>query len=136
MLAALFFAPAALAQGTMGQQQAPPPDVEVSDTELQTVASVFLDIQQLQQSYMPRMQQAQNRQEAMQLRQEFQQEVTETINAEEDITPQRFGTIMRAAQADSTLAQRISTAVQSARQQQMQQDSTGGNGSNDDGGGR
>jgi hypothetical protein len=119
----------------MGQQQ-PPPDVDVSDAELETVASVFLEIQQLQQSFAQRAQQAGNQQEAMQLRQEVQQEVTQTINAEEDITQQRFSNIMRAAQADSTLAQRISQAVQSAAQAQMQQDSTEGDGSGDDGGGR
>ena len=131
LLAALFLAPAALAQGNMGQQQpAPPPDVEVSDAELETVASVFLEIQQLQQSYAQRAQQAQNQQETMQLRQQFQQEVTQKINAEEDITPQRFGTIMRAAQADSTLAQRISTAVQAAAQTQSEGDSSGEDGGN------
>jgi hypothetical protein len=64
----------------------------------------------------------------MQLRQQFQQEVAQTIEAEEEITQQRFTTTMRAAQADSTLAQRISTAVQSAAQAQ-QGDSTGNNGS-------
>jgi hypothetical protein len=137
LLAALFLAPAAFAQGNMGQQQPPPPpDVEVSDAELETVASVFLEIRQLQQSFTQRAQQASNQQEAMQLRQEFQQEVTQTINAEEDITQQRFSNIMRAAQADSTLAQRINQAVQSAAQAQMQQDSTEGDGSEEDGGGR
>ncbi len=137
LLAALFLAPAALAQGNMGQQQpAPPPDVEVEDAELETVASVFLEIRQLQQSFAQRAQQAGNQQEAMQLRQQFQQEVTQTINAEEDITQQRFSDIMRAAQADSTLAQRISQAVQSAAQSQMPQDSTGGGPSEEDGGNR
>ena len=132
LIAALLFAPAALAQGNMGQQQpAPPPDVEVDDAELETVASVFLEIQQLQQSYAQRAQQAQNQQETMQLRQQFQQEVTQKIQAEEDITQQRFSNIMRAAQADSTLAQRISTAVQTAAQSQMQ-----GQGSEEDGGNR
>lgn len=119
LLAALFLAPAALAQGNMGQQQPPPPpEVDVSDDELETVASVFIEIQALQQSYMPRMQQAEDQEEAMQLRQEFQQEVTEKIDAEEDITPERFGNIMRAAQADSTLAERITTAVESVRQEE------------------
>ena len=137
LLAALFVAPAAFAQGNMGQQPAPPPpDVEVSDAELETVANVFLEIQQLQQSFAQRAQQAGNQQEAMQLRQEFQQEVTRTINDEEDITQQRFSNIMRAAQADSTLAQRISQAVQSAAQSQMQQDSTEGGESEEDGGDR
>lgn len=137
LLAALFFAPAALAQGNMGQQQpAPPPDVEVSDAEMETVASVFLEIRQIQQSFAQRAQQAQNQQETMQLRQQFQQQVSQTIQAEEDITQQRFSNIMRAAQADSSLAQRISQAVQSAAQSQMQQDSTEGGESEEDGGNR
>jgi len=135
LLAALFLAPAALAQGNMGQQPPPPPDVEVSDAELETVAGVFLEIRQLQQSFAQRAQQAGNQQEAMQLRQQFQQEVTQIINAEEDITQQRFSDVMRAAQADSTLAQRISQAVQTAAQAQGQ-DSIEGNGSDDDSGGR
>jgi len=119
VLAAFLLAPAALAQGNQqGQQPAPAPDVEVSDAELETVASIYLEIATLQQTYRPKMQQAQNQQEAMKLRQEFQQKVTQKIEAEEDITPQRFGTIMRAAQADTTLQKRIGAAIESARSEE------------------
>lgn len=116
MLAALLFAPAALAQGNQGAPP-PPPDVEVGDTELETIAQVVLDLQALQQSYMPKMQQAENQQEQMKLRRAFQQEMVQTIESQEGITPKRFSTVMRAAQADSTLSGRIGSAVESARQE-------------------
>jgi hypothetical protein len=125
MLAALLFAPAALAQ--QGNQGAPPPppDVEVGDAELETIAQLVLDLQVLQQSYVPKMQQAENQQEQMKVRRAFQQEMVQTIESQEGITPQRFGTVMRAAQADSTLNNRIGSAIESARQES---DSGEGNG--------
>lgn len=119
LVAALFLAPTVLAQGNQQQPPQPPPDIEVSDAELETVAGVFLQIQAIQQRYAPKMQQAENQQQAMKMRQEFQQKVTQTIEETEDITPQRFSTIMRAAQADSSLGQRIGQAVQTARQDSM-----------------
>jgi hypothetical protein len=115
MLAALLFAPAALAQGNQGAP--PPPDVEVGDAEIETIAQVVLDLQALQQTYMPKMQQAENQQEQMKLRRAFQQEMVQTIESKEGITPERFSNVMRAAQADSTLNNRIGSAVESARQE-------------------
>ncbi len=111
-LVALFFASPALAQG----EQPPAPDVEVSDAELETLAAVFLEIEALQMEYGPKMQEAENQEEAREVQIEFQQKVTETIEAEEDITPQRFGTIIRAAQVDEELRNRITEAVETARQ--------------------
>ena len=121
MLAALLFAPAAVAQGNQqGQgQPAPPPDVEVSDAELETIAQVVLELQALQRTYAPKMKQAQNRQEQMQVRKEFMQDMRQELQSAEDITPQRFNNVMRAAQADSTLSNRIGQAVQTARQDSM-----------------
>lgn len=116
VLIALFLAPAALAQGNQGEQPPPPPapDVEVSDAELETVAGVLLEIQALQVKYRPKMEQAENQEEAQQVQMEFRQEMTEKLEAEEDITPQRFGTIMRAAQADKELQDRITSAMATA----------------------
>ena len=119
LAAALLLAPAALAQGNQQQTPQPPSNVDVSDAELETIAGVVLQIQSIQQSYAPKMKQAENQQQAMKMRKEFQQKITQTIQQTEDISPQRFSTIMRAAQADSTLGQRIGQAVQSARQDSM-----------------
>lgn len=119
---ALFLAPAALAQGNQGpppppqmQQQQPPPDIEVSDDEMATVAAVFLDIEALQMEYRPQVEQAEGQEEIQALQMEFQQEVITKIEDQEDITPQRFDQIMRAAQTDESLQNRISSAVESAR---------------------
>jgi len=125
MLAALFLAPTALAQGGQQGQPAPPPDVEVSDAELDTIAEVVLDLQALQQTYAPKMKQAQNREQQMQVRNQFQQEMTQKLQSADGITPERFGTVMRAARADSTLSDRIGQAVQSARQDSMSSGSGG-----------
>lgn len=127
LIAALFLAPAALAQGNPGQPP-PPPDVEVSDAEIETIAQVVLQLQSLQREYAPKMQQAQNQQEQMEVRQAFQKEMVQQIQSAEDITPQRFNNVMRAAQADSTLGKRIGDAVQTARQDSM--GSGPGNGGN------
>lgn len=118
VLAAFFLAPAALAQGNQGQQPPPPqpaPDVEVNDAELKTVAETYLEIETLQKEYGPKMQGAEDQTEAQQIQTEFQQKVTEKLEAKEDITPQRFGTIMRAAQADEELQNQLLAAIQEAR---------------------
>lgn len=115
-LVALFLAPAALAQGTQPPVPDADVDVEVSDDELETLAAVFLEIEALQMEYGPKMQEAENQEAAREVQVEFQQKVTETIEAEDDITPQRFSTIMRAAQTDEALRTRISDAVETARE--------------------
>ncbi len=120
VLAAMLLAPAALAQGNQQQQpQRPPaPEVEVDDDELQTVAGVYLEVESIQSDYLPQMRQAQqnqNQQKFMQLRQEFQQKVNTKLEAEENITPDRFNKIMRAAQADEELRNRLTSAIESAR---------------------
>lgn len=130
VLAALLMAPAALAQGNQQQQQQrpPAPEVDVNDAELKTVATAYLKVEKIQSNYMPQMRQAQqnqNRKKFMQLRQEFQQEVNTKLEAEENITPDRFNKIMRAAQADQELRNRLTSAIETARQNNSP-DSTGG----------
>ena len=126
LVAALLLAPAAMAQGNQQQMPPPPEDLEVSDAELDTVVGVLLQIQAIQQNYAPKMQQAEDQQQAMQVRQEFQQQVSQTIQETEDISPERFNTVMRAAQSDSTLGQRIGQAVQQAQQDSMGTGNGGG----------
>lgn len=121
VLAALFLAPVAMAQDQQQPPQQPPaqqpaPDVEVSEGELETIADMLLEVEALQLSYQPKVEQAESQEEAQELQMEFQQEVTEKIEANEDITPERFDEIMRAAQADEELREEITAAVENARE--------------------
>lgn len=111
-LAALLLAPAALAQGN--QQQQPAPNVDVSANEIQTVAEVAVAINQIRARYIPKLKQAQqakNKQQAMKLQRQYQQEVGKAIQEKEGISPKRFSTIMRAAQTDTTLQNKLKTAI-------------------------
>lgn len=129
-LVTLLLAPAAWAQGQQQQQQRPPaPEVEVDDNELQTVADVYLEIETIQSEYRPKMQQAEGQEQLQQLRMEFQQEVNTKLQEEEEITPDRFNKIMRAAQADKELQGRLMSAIEEARGSESGDTTSGGNGS-------
>lgn len=122
VLASLLMVPAALAQGQQPQQQPPPqqqqqaaPDVDVDDDELQTVAEVYVEIEQIRESYRPQFQSMEDPQEAQQLQQELSQEVDQAIEQKEGITMERYEEIIQAAQVDDALRNELLATIESVR---------------------
>lgn len=111
----LFLAPVAFGQGAPPQQQEAP-NVEVNDDELETIAEVYVQIEAVQQEYRPEFQQAETEEEAQQLRSQLQQEVNQVIEAEEDVTVERYDKVIRAAQADPELGNKLIAAIEAARE--------------------
>lgn len=119
VLAASLIAPVALAQ----DQQQPDPQVEVSDEEAQNVAKLVLDIGDVRKEYQDRLTETDGSEEARAIQQEMNDEINQTIEDSEEITTERYDNIMRAAQADDELKQRIMTEVQ--KEQEKREESEG-----------
>ncbi len=88
-----------------------PPQVEVSDEEIQAFAAAMMDVQELGQEWTQRMQETEDQEELSQMQQEAQEEM---IGAIEDhgMTVEEYNEIATAAQQDPELAQEIEQAVQ------------------------
>lgn len=116
---AVFMAPVALAQGGGGQQQPPPPqqqqqapDVDVSDEELETVAEVYLKLEEVQEKYREDFNETQDPEAAQELQQQLQDEANQVIEDHEGITPDRYDEIIRAAQADPELRDQLLAEIE------------------------
>lgn len=108
-LAASLLAPAALAQNQQPEQ--PAPQVELSDQEVQMVAELAVDIGDVRAQYRRRLQEAGGSEDARALQEEMQNEITQVIEDFDGVTTERYDNVMRAAQADEELKQRILTQV-------------------------
>ncbi len=113
VLASLLMVPAALAQGQQPPQQAP--EVDVDEEEIQTVAELYVEIEEIRQSYQPRFQEMEDPQEAQELQQELRAEIDQAIQEEEDMTAERYDEIIRAAQVDEELRNQILAAIEEVR---------------------
>jgi len=113
-LAASLIAPAALAQDQ--QPQRPAPKVDVSDEEAQNVAKLVINIGDIRTEYQSRLQEADGPDNVRAVQQEMKGEINQAIEDFDGLTTERYDKIMRAAQADDELKQRIMTEVQKERE--------------------
>lgn len=114
VLASLLMVPAALAQGNQQQQQQAP-EVDVNNEEVQTVAEVFVEVEEIRESYQAEFQQTEDPQAAQELQQELSQEIEQTIEQKEGITIERYEEIIQAAQVDDQLYQELIAAIEEER---------------------
>lgn len=115
-LAASLLVPVALAQNQ--QPQRPAPKVDVSDEEAQKVATLLLDVADVRTEYRNRLQEAEGTDNVRSVQQEMKDEINQTIEDFDGLSSERYDKIMRAAQADNDLKQRIMTEVQKKREKQ------------------
>lgn len=115
VLTALLLVPATRAQETAPEEPVPVP--EVDESELQTVAEVYVEVVQLQNEYQARFQQTEDPQEAQQIRGELQQAINQAIEQKEGITIERYDAIIQAAQQDEDLRNRLLTAINNEAEQ-------------------
>lgn len=111
VLLALCMAPAALAQNQQPQQA---PDVDVDDEEIERIAQVYVEIEEVRQSYQPQFQETEDPEEAQALQQELQQEINQVIEDTEGLTVERYDTVIQAAQADDELYNKLIAAIEEA----------------------
>ena len=106
------WAPMAVAGDMEGEMEMEePPEVDVSDEEIQSFAAAMIDVQELGQEWTQRMQETEDQEELSQMQQEAQEEM---IGAIEDhgMTVEEYNEIATAAQQDPELAQEIEQAAQ------------------------
>lgn len=118
-LVASLVVPAVLAQGQQPQQ--PAPQVELSDREVQMVAELAVDIEDVRTEYRSRLQDG-GSEDARALQKEMQSEITQTIEDFDGMTPERYDNVMRAAQADDELKQRILTQIKKEQEKRKESD--------------
>ncbi len=103
------------AQGSESEvEQSQPAQHDYGQVELESFAAAALSVDDLRREWQPRIAQAENENEAKTLREEA---VTSMVGAIEDegLTVGEYNEIARAAQADSTLHQRIIELMQEMR---------------------
>ena len=98
-----------LAASSLAWAQAPS---EFSDEQLESFVVAALAVDEVIRDWNPRIQAAENDEEAAQLREQANAELVETITRTEGITIEQYQEIGRAAQADPELAARINEIYQ------------------------
>ena len=98
-----------------GPQRAPSGQVDVSDEQIQSVANVYVAVQDLREQYQEEYGNPQNLDstKAAEVQQEFRQEMKQLLQ-EEDVTRQTFGQVMQSAQMNQQLRQKLFTAIEEA----------------------
>lgn len=102
-------APGLVAQEQMPpQQQAPAPDIEISDAEMEQFASAYLQVEEIQLELNEELQSAQMAEEAQQIQQEANQKMEAAI-VEEGMDVERFSLIVQAINRDPALQEDFAT---------------------------
>ncbi len=112
VVAALFAAPAAFGQVQPPPQQQQPPDIEVTEAQLDAVADVYVEVAAIQAEYRQQFQAAENPEEANQLQAQMQQEMTQAIEENEEVDVETYDQIIRAAQVDEELRERLIAKIE------------------------
>jgi len=118
LLALLAFTCTALA----AQQQAPAPaqdqpgsqqqTVNPSEDKLEAVAKAYVKVQAVQQEYEPKIQAAQQPEQAKQLQDEARGKMVKAVSDTDGITVDEYSQIMQAAQRDEQLRARLIQHIQ------------------------
>lgn len=84
---------------------------DFSDETLRSFAVAFLEVDQINKEYTPRLQAAQTPEEQQKLQEEASQEMVNAVQNSEGITVQEYTSIMQAAQADPDLAKKLTDYI-------------------------
>jgi hypothetical protein len=116
VLAAIFMAPAALAQ-----EQAPPmpsPE-EFTAEELDAFAEAYVDVEEVQARFQAEYGEVTDPEEAVRVQQVFQEEVSGAVQAR-GLDAERYDAIVRTSQVDEDFAQVLLTRINDARQNRVE----------------
>lgn len=101
--------PAAEAPAT---QTPAPGQNSFSDDKLKSFVVALLEVNEINQSYLPRVQSAKTAEEKQQLGEEAQQKMVEAVEGTEGITVDEYTSIVQAAQSDPKVAEQINGIIQ------------------------
>lgn len=106
----------ALAQETMEAPaaQAPTPAASYDEAKLQSFVVAFLQVDQINRTYAPQLQEAEGDDAQNTVREQASEEMVEAVESVDGITVEEYGTIIQQAQTDPALAEQINTYIQAA----------------------
>lgn len=110
----------ALAQETMEAPaaQAPAeqtaPAASYDEAKLQSFVVAFLQVDQINRTYAPQLQEAEGEEAQNTVREQASEEMVQAVESVDGITVEEYGTIIQQAQTDPALAEQINTYIQAA----------------------
>lgn len=107
--------PAAVAQ-TSGEPPGEAQSVDPSDTELDHVATLLVDIEDVREQYRAQLAETEDVEKAKQIQAEMADAVQETVDNFDDLSVDRYKAIVQAAQTDLDLREEIMSRVDEERQ--------------------
>ena len=106
-------APAA-AQQPQQQRPAPPAASSFDSDQLQSYAAAVVEVQKINEEYLPKLESAESRGEQQKIREEATGMMVEAIKAE-GISVETYNKIYKAARADPRFAQRLNRLIEEAK---------------------
>lgn len=101
---------------TASAQEAQPavPAIEApgfTEEKLRSFAVAYLQVDAINNNYLPQVEAAATPEEQQQLREEAAQQMVDAVEQSDGITPAEYGEIIQAAQSDAELAQQLSAII-------------------------
>lgn len=90
--------------------------VEASDTELDHVATLLVDIEDVREEYRAQLAETEDVEKAKQIQTEMADAVQETVDSFDDLSVDRYKAIVQAAQSDLDLRKQIMSRVDEERE--------------------
>jgi hypothetical protein len=94
--------------------QAPAPAANYDEAKLQSFVVAFLQVDQINRTYAPQLQEADGEEAQNTVREQASEEMVQAVESVDGITVEEYGTIIQQAQTDPALAEQINTYIQAA----------------------
>ncbi|MCO6390410.1 DUF4168 domain-containing protein [Aliihoeflea aestuarii] len=104
----------ALAQETMEAPVEAPAGATYDEGKLQSFVVAFLQVDEINRTYAPQLQEAESEEAQGTVREEASQEMMQAVESVEGITVEEYGQIIQQAQTDPALAEQINGYIQQA----------------------
>lgn len=95
---------------------------EISDEKLKAVASAYIQVFKINQSYKAKIEASQTTEEANELQQTANQEMIDAIESEENVTVNEYNEVIGALADDEELRERLQAHVDEIQEQESEKD--------------
>ena len=92
----------------------------MTEDEVDKVAEVLINIEEVQREYQNRLRNAEDRETAQSIQQEMSSEIDQTIESQDGLSVERYDKIIRAAQRDTELKEQIMAKLNEKREETQQ----------------
>lgn len=116
---ALILAFSALPVAGQAQQQAP----DLSNSKIEAVAEAYLKVFEIQNTYRPQIEAAQNPEQAQRLQQQANDETVKIIREQEGLTVEEYSQVINLAQSNEQVRERLVKEIERIQQEEEDPDS-------------